>query len=248
MELMPAGSKIHPLLAKAKPISDGNSTSRTTKIRRGRKPKWQIYLERRVRIHERNNSADSQGQCRSRGRRYTRHWSRDFPLQPVEKAMVKQAVPLQPTEVQGIHLQPVEETPRWSRWMSPHEALTLWRICAGAGSWQELWTCGKRSPCRSRFAGRARDPMGDPRWSSLFLKGFTLWEGPTLGQFMKNCSLWEGLTLEQFVEDPTLELRQSMRSPAFEEEEQQRQCDKLTITLIPCPPVLLGGDKVEKQE
>jgi len=45
------------------------------------------------------------------------------------------------------------------------------------------------------------DPVGDPCWSSLFLKDCTPWEGPTLGQFMKSCSPWEGLTLEKFVEN-----------------------------------------------
>jgi len=34
--------------------------------------------------------------------------------------------------------------------------------------------------------------MGDPHWSSLFLKDCTLWEGPTLEQFMEDCVLWEG--------------------------------------------------------
>ena len=43
--------------------------------------------------------------------------------------------------------------------------------------------------------------MGDPRWSSLFLKDCTPWKGPTLEQFVKNCSVWEGLTLEKFMED-----------------------------------------------
>ena len=43
--------------------------------------------------------------------------------------------------------------------------------------------------------------MGDPRWSSLFLKDYTLWEGPMLEQFMKNCSLWEAHMLEKFVEN-----------------------------------------------
>jgi len=36
------------------------------------------------------------------------------------KTMVRQVVPLQPMEVHGgadLHLQPVEGTPRWSRWM-----------------------------------------------------------------------------------------------------------------------------------
>ena len=56
--------------------------------------------------------------------------------------------------------------------------------------------------------------MGDPRWSSLFLKDCTPWKEPMLEQFMKNCSPWEGLTLEKFMEvshgrDPTLEQRKS---------------------------------------
>jgi len=71
----------------------------------------------------------------------------------------------------------------------------------GAGSCQDLRTRGERSPHQSRFAGRACDPTGDPRWSSLFLKDCTSSEGPTLGQFVKNCSLWEGLMLEKFVEN-----------------------------------------------
>ena len=49
--------------------------------------------------------------------------------------------------------------------------------------------------------GRTCGPVGDPRWSSLFLKDCTPWMGPMLEQFVKNCSPWEGLTLEKFVED-----------------------------------------------
>ena len=41
--------------------------------------------------------------------------------------------------------------------------------------------------------------MGDPHWSSLFLKDCTLWKGPMLEQLMKNCSLWE--ESENFMED-----------------------------------------------
>jgi len=67
--------------------------------------------------------------------------------------------------------------------------VTPWRASTGAGSWQDLWTHGERSPHRSRSAGRACDLMGDPRWSSLFLKDGTLWEGATLEEFVKNCSL-----------------------------------------------------------
>ena len=79
--------------------------------------------------------------------------------------------------------------------------MTPWEARAGAGSWQDLWPHGERSPRWSRFAGRTCDPMGDPRWSSLFLKDCTPWKGPTMEQFLKNCSLWEGLTLEKFMED-----------------------------------------------
>ena len=79
--------------------------------------------------------------------------------------------------------------------MTPREAHT------GAGSCQDLWPHGERSPRWSRFAGRACDPAEDPRWSSLFLKDCTPWKGPMLEQFMKNCSPWEGLMLEKFMED-----------------------------------------------
>ncbi|KAK4818051.1 LOW QUALITY PROTEIN: hypothetical protein QYF61_004578 [Mycteria americana] len=103
------------------------------------------------------------------------------------KTMVRQAVPLQPMEVNGgadihlqpmevnggadIHLQPMEvnggadiylqpvEDPCWSRWICLKEAVTLWEACAGAGSWQDLWTHAERSPCWSRFAGRTCDPV-----------------------------------------------------------------------------------------
>ena len=84
--------------------------------------------------------------------------------------------------------------------MCPKEAVTPWEARAGPGSWQDLRTRGERSPRWSRFAGRTCDPMGDPRWSSLFLKDCTPWKGPTLEQFVKNCSPWEGLTLEKLVE------------------------------------------------
>jgi len=105
------------------------------------------------------------------------------------KTMVRQVVRLQPMEVHA------------GAGGCLKDSVTPWRTHAGAGSCQDLQTCGERSPCRSRFAGRACDPMGDPRWSSLFLKDGTPWEGPALGQFKKSCSPWEGLTLEQFVEN-----------------------------------------------
>ncbi|GAB0204664.1 zinc finger and BTB domain-containing protein 5 [Grus japonensis] len=102
----------------------------------------------------------------------------------MEKTMVRQAVPLQPMEDDGeqrFHLQPVED-PTLEQVMAPNEAVTPWEAHAGAGSWQNLWPRGERSPHQSRFAGRTRDPMGDSCWSSLFLKDCTPWKGPTLEQ------------------------------------------------------------------
>jgi len=64
----------------------------------------------------------------------------------------------------------------------PQEAVTLWGVHAGAGFWQNPWTCGERSPGRSKFAGRACDPVGDPRWSSLCLKDCLPCDRPTLEQ------------------------------------------------------------------
>jgi len=61
------------------------------------------------------------------------------------------------------------------------EAVTPWGACAGAGSCQDLQTRGERSPPWSKFAGRACDPVGFPRWSSLFLKDCSLWEGTHAG-------------------------------------------------------------------
>jgi len=103
----------------------------------------------------------------------------------------------------------VEQISTCSPWKGPHtgaggclkEAVTLWGAHTGAGSSQNLLTRGDRSPCWSRFAGRACDPTGDPPWSSLFLKDCTPWEEPTLGQFMKSCSPLEEFTLEKFVEN-----------------------------------------------
>ena len=80
------------------------------------------------------------------------------------KTMVRQAVPLQPMEVNGgagIHLQPVED-PSWSRWMCLKEAVTPWRAHAGAGSCQHLWPCGEEpmleQVCWQDLWPHGRDP------------------------------------------------------------------------------------------
>jgi len=91
------------------------------------------------------------------------------------KTMVRQVVPLQSMRSM------VAQISTCSPCKGPYaradgclkEAVTLWGAHAGAGSCQDLQASGERSPCWSRFAGRACDPMGDPRCSSLFLKDCT---------------------------------------------------------------------------
>ncbi|GAB0192075.1 acid sphingomyelinase-like phosphodiesterase 3b [Grus japonensis] len=108
---MPASSKTNLLLAKAEPISDGGSASGITELRRGRKP-LQLQPERGVRIHERNNSADTKV-SEGGGGEGAPGAGAEIPLQPVEMTMVRQAVPLQPMEDDGgadIYLQPGEDS------------------------------------------------------------------------------------------------------------------------------------------
>ncbi|GAB0181320.1 hypothetical protein GRJ2_000597300 [Grus japonensis] len=181
---MPAGSKTDPTLAKAKPISDGGSASGVIQLRRGKKHQEQLQPEKGVRTCERNNSSDTKVSEEERGGGVPGTGA-EIPLQPTEKTMMKQAVPLQPME--DPTLEQVE---------APEGAVTPWEAHAGASFWQDLWSREEGSPRRSRFAGRTCDPVGDPRWSSLFLKVCTLWKGPMLEQFVKNCSQWEGLTLD----------------------------------------------------
>jgi len=114
--------------------------------------------------------------------------------------MVRQAVPLQPMEVNtgaDIHLQPMEDC--HNRWMHPKKTVTQWGVRAGAGAFQDQRICGERSPRWSRFAGRACDCEGDPSWRSLFLK---------------DCSPLGGLTLQRAVShrwDHTLEQGKGMK-------------------------------------
>ncbi|GAB0205317.1 hypothetical protein GRJ2_002997300 [Grus japonensis] len=110
---MPASSKMDLLLAKAEPINNSGSSSGVTELRRGKTKNHQEKLqpERGVRMCEGNNSADTQAseEGRAGGAPGTRA---EILLQPVEKTMVRQAVPLQPMEVDGeadIHLQPMED-------------------------------------------------------------------------------------------------------------------------------------------
>jgi len=79
--------------------------------------------------------------------------------------------------------------------------------------------------------------VGDPHWSSLFLKDdCTPWKGSMLEQFVKNCSLWEVLTLEKFMENcfPWV----GPHAGAGEENEEEgaaQTCDEQTTTPFPVP-------------
>jgi len=107
MEPMQAGSKRHPLLAEAEPISDSGSTSGITHERRKNNLcRGILQQERGVRICESNNSADTKvsEEAGGGGAPGTRA---EIPLQPVMKTMVRQAVHLQFVEVHSgadIHL------------------------------------------------------------------------------------------------------------------------------------------------
>ncbi|GAB0176179.1 epimerase family protein SDR39U1 [Grus japonensis] len=133
---MPADSKTDLSLAKAEPISHSGSTSGITELRRG-KIAAQQQPERRVRICERNNPADTKisAEGGGGGAPGTRA---EIPLQPLEKTMVRQAVSLQPIElmVEQISSCSPWRTPRWSRWMpkggcDPVGSLRWSRLLAG---------------------------------------------------------------------------------------------------------------------
>jgi len=95
--------------------------------------------ERGVRIHERNNSADTNVSDEG-GRGGAPGTTAEIPLQPMKTTMVGQAVP------PAVH-----EGPWWSRSPpaaqgGPHagaggylkEAVNPWGVHAGGGSWQDM--------------------------------------------------------------------------------------------------------------
>ncbi|GAB0183574.1 zinc finger and BTB domain-containing protein 5 [Grus japonensis] len=106
------------------------------------------------------------------------------------KTMVMQVVPLQPTEDH--------------READIHTA-ALGRSHAGAGMYalKEAAAHGE-DPTQEQVFWQDTWPMGDPCWSSPFLKDCTPWKGPMLEQFVKNWSLWEGPTWKKFPKDCVL--------------------------------------------
>ncbi|PKU40387.1 protein pxr1-like [Limosa lapponica baueri] len=101
---MLASSKMDPPLAKAKPISDG-STSVIKYLRRGKNCCATATAEGE--IHEKNRSADSKV-SEEGGEGSALCTGTEIPLPPMVKTMVRQAVVLQPMEVNSrvnFHLQ-----------------------------------------------------------------------------------------------------------------------------------------------
>ncbi|GAB0203478.1 acid sphingomyelinase-like phosphodiesterase 3b [Grus japonensis] len=167
---MPASSNTDQLLAKAEPISDGGSASGITELRREKNPqtqqkthKEQLQPERGVRVCERNNSTDTR--VSEGGREGAPGVGAEIPLQPVEKTMVRQTVPLQPVEVHGgadIHLQPVEVHGGADIHLQPMEDPTPEQVETPEGG------------C---------DPVGSLHWSKLLAGPVAPWrEEPRLEQ------------------------------------------------------------------
>jgi len=89
-----------------------------------------------VRRCERKNSADTKASEEGEGGVAQDAGAETLPLQLLMKTMVSQCVPLQSMEVHSgadIHLQPVEGTPRQSRWM-PEGGYDSLGTHTGAGS------------------------------------------------------------------------------------------------------------------
>ncbi|GAB0177027.1 hypothetical protein GRJ2_000167900 [Grus japonensis] len=138
-EPKPAGSKTDPPLAKAEPLSDSGSTSEITELRRGRKTaqhQEQLQPERGGRRCEKNNSADTKVSEEGGGGDAPGAGA-EIPLQPVEKTMVRQAVPLQPMEVDVEDPMPEQmETPEGG--CDPVAILSWSRLLAGpVAPWRE---------------------------------------------------------------------------------------------------------------
>lgn len=75
----------------------------------------------------------------------------EIPLQPVEKTMVTQVIPLA-CRGAGISSAASEGPHVGCRWIYLEGSCGLWKAPTGAGFWQEIPPM-EGSPCRSRFCG-----------------------------------------------------------------------------------------------
>ncbi|KAK4830770.1 hypothetical protein QYF61_013259 [Mycteria americana] len=209
-----AVGRMDSLLAKAKPIGDAGGTSVITYLRKGKNNSCERGMRKCERNSPTNTKVSEEG-----GGAGTPGAGAEIPLQPVEKTVVMQVVPLQLMEDHSggdIHIAAHGGLHGRAGVCALKKAVTP-SAHTGAGSWQDLWPI-KRSPHRSSLSGRTCGPVGDPCWSSPCLKDCTPWKEPMLEQFLKNCSPWEGPMLEKFIKDPTLDQRRSVRR-----KERQRQ-------------------------
>lgn len=127
-------------LVKADPISDSGSDWDNL-VKKGKIISVQKYLwpeKWGVRICEKNNQ-----QQRRSGRRCSRHQSRNIPA-------VLSAAHGDPWR--SMEMQVSTSYARAEGY--PKKAVTLWAAHAGAGSWQDLWLLGERSPCWNGSPGR----------------------------------------------------------------------------------------------
>ncbi|GAB0182230.1 hypothetical protein GRJ2_000688300 [Grus japonensis] len=97
---MPAGSKMNLPLAKAEPISNGGKHSAITFKKEKKTPPSGSFFSQREESEDVRNSADTKvsEEEEAGGAPGARA---EILLQPVEKTMVRQAVPLQPVEDDG---------------------------------------------------------------------------------------------------------------------------------------------------
>ena len=93
----------------------------------------------------------------------------EIPLQPMEKTMVKQVASLDMEDYTGAD---VHATCTTEDYTAPVED-----PMPGAVACAE-------EPTQEQVFSQDLWPLGDPRWSSLFLKDCNPWEGPMLEQFL----------------------------------------------------------------
>ena len=175
-----------PLLAKAEPIRNGDSTSVITYLRRGKKHCVMAILqpERGVSRCERNNSAHTKVREEGGGGDAPGAGA-EIPCSPWRRPLWGRLSLCSPWRSM------VEQISTCSSWRTPCQS-----------RWMPEGGCDPvESPYQSRFAGRTCDPVGDPHWSTLFRKDCTPCKDPMLEQFMKNCSPWEDPMLEKCVEN-----------------------------------------------
>lgn len=81
-------------------------------------------------------------------------------------------------------------------------------------------------------ARRTCEQVGDPCWSSLFLKDYTPWKGPTLEQFLENFSPWERSILENSWRTVSCECDNMLEQKSVRSE----QCQRERVMYSPQPP------------